>query len=256
MSFEKGKISTALGNYRNEVDIKIYDETESTNKLAKESNYTRDTLFIAHRQSAGRGRLGRSFLSPDGGIYMSLGLHPDIPIEKSVMITPMTAVAVCRAIASLTNLSPEIKWVNDIFAGGKKICGILTEAVLRENILTTVVGIGINVVTPADGFHADIKDIAGALFESSADLPNDLHSLLAGAVVREFLDLYHKLPKCDFIEEYRRLCFVIGKNVTVISGDKRTPAHAFAIDENCRLGVRYQDGREEFLFGGEISIRL
>ena len=187
---------------------------------------------------------------------MSLGLYPNIPIEKTLMITPMTAVAVCRAISSLTSLSPKIKWVNDIFIDGKKVCGILTEAVSKENGLNIIVGIGINVVIPKDGFDESIKDIAGAVFEKSEDIPDDFYNLLVGAVVREFLDLYSNLPHCDFIEEYRRLCFVIDKDVTVISGEERTNAHAFAIDENCRLGVRYQDGREEFLFGGEISIRL
>lgn len=256
MYFDREKISTSLGKYRNEVDIKIYDETESTNKLAKESTDSHNTLFIAKKQNAGRGRLGRSFLSPDGGIYMSLGLYPNIPIEKTLMITPLTAVAVCRAISSLTTLSPKIKWVNDIFIDGKKVCGILTEAVSKENGLNIIVGIGINVVTPKDGFDESIKDIAGAVFEKSEDISDDFYNLLVGAVVREFLDLYTKLPHCDFIEEYRRLCFVIDKDVTVISGEERTNAHAFAIDENCRLGIRYQDGREEFLFGGEISIKL
>jgi len=256
MYFEKEKISASLGKYRNEVDIKIYDETESTNKLAKYSDYSQNTLFIAKKQSAGRGRLGRSFLSPEGGIYMSLGFYPTIPIEKTVMITPMTAVAVCRAISSLTSLSPKIKWVNDSFLNGKKICGILTEAVSKENGLNVIVGIGINTVPPKGGFDKSITDIAGAVFEKSEDIPDDFYNLLAGETVREFFDLYSKLPRCDFIEEYRRLCFVIDKDVTVISGEERTNAHAFAIDENCRLGVKYQDGREEFLFGGEISIRF
>ena len=82
MHLNKEKISTALGEYQDTIDIKIYEETASTNKLAKETEYSRNTLFIAQRQSAGRGRLGRSFISPDGGLYMSLALHTNIPMEK------------------------------------------------------------------------------------------------------------------------------------------------------------------------------
>ena len=111
---------------------KYFEELDSTNRYLKElaaKDARPGTVIIANRQSAGRGRLGRKFFSPgEKGIYMSILLRPDIPLERAVLITSMAAVAVARAIERVSGIEAKIKWVNDIFLKGKKVCGILTEA--------------------------------------------------------------------------------------------------------------------------------
>ena len=129
-----------------------FEELDSTNSYLKEmaaKGAQEGTIIIANRQSAGRGRLGRSFFSPEEkGIYMSILLRPDISLERAVLITSMAAVAVAEAIEQVSGIQTKIKWVNDIFLNKKKVCGILTEAGIDAETGTleyAVLGIGVNV---------------------------------------------------------------------------------------------------------------
>ena len=153
-----------------DAEVFIYDSLESTNQTAKElatNGAKHGTIIITNRQTAGQGQYGRSFFSPDGaGIYMSIILRK-AHMPNPVMLTAYAAVTVCEAIEKLTGKKPKIKWINDVFLEGKKICGILTQAATDVNdgsMQYAVVGIGINFSAPDDGYPDDIKNIAGAVF--------------------------------------------------------------------------------------------
>ena len=128
-------------------------------------------MLVAESQTAGRGRLGRSFHSPVGtGLYMSILLRPTFSAERALFITTAAAVAVCRAIEQETGLKPQIKWVNDIYLHEKKICGILTESSINfetKGLKWAVLGIGLNLSEPEGGFPEEIRSVAGALFAES-----------------------------------------------------------------------------------------
>ncbi len=241
------------------IPLEIYDEIDSTNTRAKqlaEVSSNCDMLIVAECQSEGRGRLGRSFYSPGGGLYMSLLLHPHINAGRAVHITTAAAVAVCRAIESFGEHRCTIKWVNDIYVNERKISGILAESKIDSDgtVEYTVLGVGINIVEPKDGFPDDIKDRAGALFSEADD---DLVCVLAATVTNEFMSIYDGgLILSDYLDEYRQRSFLVGKNVNVISikhGVSR-PARAIAVDDSCSLVVKYDDGTVEAISSGEVSV--
>ena len=244
------KIKNAM---RHDIAVIHYSETDSTNTQAKRLINSGDTdgelLVTAERQTAGRGRQGKSFYSPaQTGIYMSLVVHPNTLLQNAVTATTAAAVAVCRAIERLTDVKPQIKWVNDVYVDDKKICGILTEAVsdFELQIVTSIiVGIGINITT--NDFPEDVER-AGAL---NADVKR---SDLIAAVADELLDI---IGGCysDFIDYYRSHSMIIGRRINYIENGEITPATAIAIDESGGLVVRTDDGIEKTLKSGDISIR-
>ena len=162
------KISGYLCDELKEIDINIFDEVTSTNTLLKEHGKIKNEwcTFIASSQTGGKGRLGRSFYSPKGsGVYFSVLLKPNLEIEKSILITTAAAVAVTRTLKILGCENAQIKWVNDIFVDNKKVCGILTESVINtetKKLDFAVLGVGINLIKPKEGFPESIKNIAGA----------------------------------------------------------------------------------------------
>jgi len=246
--------------------ISVYDILTSTSTFAREAaekGAPEGTVIIARSQTEGRGRkVGRRFHSPsDTGLYMSVVLRPNGGYESFLRITTAAAVAVCRAIKKETGRSPRIKWVNDILLEGKKVCGILTEGAFRSDgsgLSYAVLGVGVNVYPPKDGFPSELEDIAGSVSES---VDPTLISRLAATFLNEFSLLYRK---GGYMEEYRSLSSVVGNNVRIYRQPpaegitEATPcedAFAYGIDDDCRLLVRFPDGREEALFSGEISVR-
>ena len=155
------------------LDITLFDELDSTNtylkKLAR-AGAEEGRIIIARRQSAGRGRLGRSFYSDAEGLYISVLIRPHMKAEGMVFVTAMAAVAMARAIERTVNADARIKWVNDIFVRGKKVCGILCESAFGADALSeyVVIGAGVNIAEPFGGFPADISAVAGALLPSVA----------------------------------------------------------------------------------------
>ena len=242
--------------------IVVLKTTNSTNAYLREMarlGAPHGTLVVSSEQTNGSGRLGRSFFSPaDTGIYMSILLRPDFPVQEAVKITSAAAVAVCLAIEEVCGASPEIKWVNDIYISGKKVAGILTEAsadIENGAFEYAVLGIGINVYPPENGFPKEIADIAGAVLENRAD---NARNRLAAAVYTHFMKLYKKLPESVYLEEYRKRLMWKNERIYVLSGangEVRTPAVLLEADENCALRVRYADGSEGTVFSGEICIR-
>lgn len=245
------------------IDINVIPTTNSTNIEVREkinTGISEGYLVIANEQISGRGRLGRRFFSPkDTGIYMSLLLKPNFCSgEQATQITTIAAVAVCEAIESVSDQKASIKWVNDIFVGNKKVCGILTEGSFNlesGQLDYAILGIGLNVYTPKDGFPDDLKQIAGSVFTSNR---NDIKNRLVSEILNRFFFHYNCIQNnsSNYAEEYRRRSFVIGKEVSLVSSDKSDTATVIDIDNQCRLKVRYKDGKEEYFSSGEISIKV
>ncbi len=240
-----------------EIKIITVKETTSTNDELKKmaADGEKETvLFVADSQTAGRGRKGRSFFSPDGtGIYMSLLIHPDLSPDECTLITPLCAVAVAEAIEAVTEIKADIKWVNDIFVNRKKVAGILTEgAFTRGGTDYIIVGIGINLSPPEGGFPEEIRGIAGSLTEQSTSL----REKLIGEVVNRFMYHMGRIKSREFIPLYRERLFFLGEEITVISPDGSYRATAQDIDRECHLIVKTQDGKSESLSSGEISVRI
>ncbi|EOS77497.1 MAG: biotin--[acetyl-CoA-carboxylase] ligase [Lachnospiraceae bacterium] len=252
--------------------VKVEKKVDSTNNVLKQyiaDGEKEDMVLLAEEQSAGRGRRGRSFYSPQGtGLYMSLLLHPNATAEEGTMLTTLTAAAAAKAVEKVSGEETLIKWVNDVWMRGKKISGILTEgsASLEEGKLEyVIVGIGINIYEPVGGFPEEIKDAAGAVFTSHIQKEN-MRNRLASEFIKNFMEYYNMLPSRNYLEEYRNRCFVIGKEVKIVTPDgsvhkagegaDRTSATVLGIDDACHLQVQYKDGTVEFLSSGEISIKV
>lgn len=250
-------VKKALGDYADKFEIEVLPSCTSTNQVVKSKadNLSEWHTLIAESQSAGRGRNGRPFFSPyRTGLYMSILLRPKLQVTDATLITTAATVAVCRAIRELAGVQAGIKWVNDIYLRGKKVCGILTEANLDMEsgmVNYAILGIGINITEPEGGFLKDLSGIAGAVFSSGQ---YQLRCKLAAAVMRNLYTIFADLTCRDIIYEYQSLSFVVGRNVKVLRNNKSEIAYAEEIDEKCRLVVRFPDGRIEKLSSGEVSI--
>lgn len=237
--------------------VSVYDELASTNLTAREiarSDDRCEQVIIARRQTSGRGRLGRSFFSPNGGLYMSLLLFPKSSAHDALHITTAAAVAVARAIDKIASVRCEIKWVNDVYLSGRKICGILTEAQISNGAIDfAVLGIGINLTAPDGGFPSDISSRAGAVFDV---LPPDADNRIAAEVINEFYRLYSRADT-SFVNEYRDRSNLIGRQVDVmrIADGEATPAMVIGIDDDFSLIVEYENKKREALTSGEVSVR-
>ena len=178
-----------------EVYIGVYQEVDSTNRAAKAAAVNGEaghgSFVLAGSQSAGRGRRGRSFYSPqDAGIYLSVILEPKGSIQESLLLTAEAAVAVYKAVKKVTGISLDIKWVNDLYHNGRKVCGILTEAVTdfeSGNIEFAVVGIGLNLFEASDGYPDALQEIAGGIYESREAAAGLDRSRLAAEIVNTLL---------------------------------------------------------------------
>jgi BirA family biotin operon repressor/biotin-[acetyl-CoA-carboxylase] ligase len=167
----------------------------------------------------------------------------------------MAAVAVCEAIESLTDCEALIKWVNDIYVDGRKVCGILTEAhpgTEAGSLDCIVVGIGINAYAPKGGFPDDIKDRAGCVFKSQA---SDMRNSLAAEVLSRFMDFYRSDSHAVYLDKYRIRSLATGRDVEISGHGTLRTANVLGIDDEFGLIVRYPDGSEEVLRSGEVSIR-
>ncbi|MDO4621084.1 MAG: biotin--[acetyl-CoA-carboxylase] ligase [Lachnospiraceae bacterium] len=250
-------LDASCGFLRLQVAASVPSTNTSVRELAV-SGEPEGLVLIAEEQTGGRGRAGRSFYSPkDTGIYLSILLRPEqASPQEGVKLTTKAAVAMCRALEQVSDKKAEIKWVNDLFVEGKKVCGILTEGAfhMEDGMMEyAVLGLGVNLYPPEGGFPEELKDIAGSLFSEGVNF--DIKNRLCAAFLNEFMKLYLHDKADTYVEEYRKRCFVIGKTVTVLSGQKQEEALVTGIDDACHLLVRWKDGREEALSSGEIRIR-
>ncbi len=240
------------------IPIMVLDEVNSTNTEAKKwalDGAPHGAVIVSKKQTGGRGRLGRTFESPPGGLYISVILR--LPNKTSAgLITSAAAVAVRRAVADTCRIALDIKWVNDLYLNGKKCCGILSEAgtgVETGEIEYIVVGIGLNYTTAMDAFPKDVANIVTSLYpDSDAQVPR---MELVGTIYNHLISLCEGLPSTDFLDEYRAANFVLGKKVNVMSGSPYE-AQAIEIDDEAGLVVEKGDGTKCTLSYGEISIKL
>ena len=241
------------------------------------------TVIAAYEQSAGRGRLNRSFYSPaQTGIYFTAIHAPKNPIQAPARLTAAAAVAVCRSLEELFNVDAKIKWVNDIYVAEKKVCGILAEGHIgaQGKIDAAAIGIGINIY-PSD-FPADIANRAGAVLGKEQNCSQaqdaaastdckasnraaDIRLELARDISQKLFGLLQSGEQSEAAwqataAEYAERSFIIGKEITVIPviGDDKSAyaATVLGIDKEARLLVRLDDGSERALSSGEISIKL
>ena len=239
-------------------EMEIHERLDSTNIRAKAlaaAGAPHGFLVAADSQSAGRGRLGRSFFSPEhSGVYMTLILRPVCSPEKASLITSLAAVAAARAVEKLSGADVKIKWVNDLYIGGKKICGILSEAgfgMEAGQLDYVAVGIGVNVRKME--FPPELREIAGSIGNETGAVP-ERNELTAG-ILNELEALWDQLETGEFLEESRRRSNVIGRDVLVIQNGRQYPARALDIDGQGRLVVRTAEGTTALGFG-EVSLKL
>lgn len=232
--------------------VEYYKTLDSTNNVAKRiiAEGEDDVLLVVgEEQTAGRGRQGKSFYSPGGtGIYMSLVVHPMIELQNAVTATTAAAVAVCRAIESLTDKKPMIKWVNDVYLNGKKICGILTEAVTdfeTQTVSSIIIGVGINLTTkdfPRDVQNASCLNADVKRAELIVAVANELNRIVNSGYG-------------EFMEYYRAHSLVVGEDIVFIKNGVSTSARAVGIDDFGGLKVELADGTHYTLRSGEITVR-
>ena len=252
-------------------DFFEYDEIDSTNLeakrlVAKKSSATKQ-VFLAKRQTAGRGRLGRSFFSPEEtGLYMSLLLQIDEKLLDTDLITPAAGIAVCRTIEFFYDekgkkANPQIKWVNDIYLNKKKVCGILTEGILNPKegkISQVIIGIGVNLFEPKTGFPPEIENIAGFVFNKDFfKNPEETKYQFVAKLLENLEITLEKSQEKITMEEYKERSLVIGKTVTVITPQKQYAALVKDVTEKGHLIVEdLEQGKITQLFTGEVSLKL
>ena len=280
-------------------NIECFKEIDSTNTYAKrllaECGNLRDAtgqlteagkkyhkaVIVAEKQTAGRGRLGRTFVSPEKtGIYISVIYAPEGGITNPARLTASAAVAICRAIKSVLGrfptgitIEPQIKWINDIFVGGKKVCGVLAEGVANFEsgmIEAAVVGMGLNIKKNKSAFKGELADVVGTLEDalsqtspetSTASISRiQLAAEIAGQVLKIFEeDSSSPAAHKAIIKEYKEASFLLGQELTVypLIGDQKSSYKATAtdIDENAGLIVTLKDGSQRTLSSGEVTLK-
>lgn len=238
-----------------------YDTIDSTNTQAKRlagEGAPHGTVLIAGFQTAGRGRMGRSFASPEGlGLYFSLILRPGCRANELMHLTCAAGVAACNAVEEVSGYRPGIKWINDLVAENKKLGGILTELSVDAGtglVNYAIIGIGVNCNhTPAD-FPSELQNIALSL-RTVTGKAVDI-AALAAALIRQLMAIDEQLltDRAAIMETYRKNCVTLGRQVKVI-GQETREATALDIDEEGGLVVQYSDGTVGTVSSGEVSVR-
>lgn len=239
--------------------LELHDCLDSTNNRAKmlAAGGAKNLCVIADRQSGGKGRMGRGFFSPAGrGLYLSIILHPRMRASDHVaLLTTYAAVAVAESIEELTGARAEIKWVNDVWVGGRKVCGILTEASVdfeSGGLAYAVVGIGVNVRKME--FPPEVAAVATDL-ETETGVQAD-RNRLASLLLQKIARVENELSDGGFLERYRERCVVLGKSLHVTRGNETFDATALEIDACGGLVVQLADGSIRTLNSGEVSTKL
>ena len=244
----------------------FFDSIDSTNNEAKRTvtngSLTESTCFVAKKQTSGRGRCGKSFYSPESGLYMTAVFPVNIPISSQVTMTTRSAVAVCEAINEATGMDCDIKWVNDIYIHGRKCCGILCEAINdydKEIMKYMIIGIGINILNHT--WPEELKNIATALFDDASSLPtSDFRTVLAEKIAGKLEKWLFLEPFDRFYSYYRSHSMVLDKEITFTEGNIIRSGKAIDIAPDGGLVITTTDcsGKPETitLSSGEISIRL
>ena len=239
-------------------EIYHYSEVDSTNNVAKElaeKGAVEGTIVIAESQRSGKGRRGKKWLSPSGGVWMTIILRPDIPTSQAPLLTLLTGVAVAETLNHECGLDVGIKWPNDILIGDKKVCGILTEASARkEGLDYVVVGIGIDLNVDVDEFPPDLR-------EGATSLKNELEKEISGEkLVQNFLlnfeNLYNDFKEGQFsgiLNQWRKLSTTIGSTVEVQKRGRTIQGEAVGITRDGILILEMDDGSLRKIISGECT---
>lgn len=242
--------------------LTLYETVGSTNREAGKAameGAPQGSIFAADEQTCGRGQRGRSFFSPPySGLYFSIILRPKAELSAITQVTMAAAVAVCRGVKLCTGKTLDIKWLNDLLLDGKKLCGILTQVdadLESGQVESLVVGIGLNLTRPSEGYPADLEQVAGYLF-APEEAPAASPSRLLGEISSQLLSAWENQ---DFLEEYRTRSLVLGKNIRCFQQGKWMEAKAETVDtqgrlvavtgENCRLYLHPGRDRVEWPVG-------
>ena len=262
-SYKKIKLNLNEKAYICNKNIRLFDVIDSTNnyllEYAKKGSIEHGSVVIAYEQTAGKGRLGRSFYSPpETGLYMSIliettALNKEFS-ENPTLITVFVAVAAARAIEKKCNIQAKIKWVNDLYYEQKKICGILTEGIFNKGkIKTSVIGIGINLCT--NNFPNELAGKAGSIFRCK-ELPDNFRLELAEEILNNLFDVVLYAEKTQIIDEYKEKSCILGSVVKVISNSESYEAKAIDISFDGELVIEHTNGQKAFLKTGEISLKF
>ena len=251
--------SKRIGRKLKNVNIYSYNSVDSTNIVAKKlasNGCDEGAVVCALSQTAGKGRLGRTFLSQRGGVYFSVVLRPKNDSCDTIFITVAAAVAAARAIESVSGKKCDIKWVNDVYISNKKVCGILTEGSINDGgaLEYAILGVGINLFKPKNGFPAELP-LAGCVFDKNRRFlfKNQLKERTIVEFCKEFFAFYDELSNKNFIAEYQQRSFLTGKEITYIKDETKYSATVQTIDDDAHLVVLC-DGEKQVLSCGEIQI--
>lgn len=254
-------IKDNMPKYRDKFSFVIYKTVESTNIVARGmamNGADSGTVVIAEEQTSGYGRNGKSFFSPYGtGIYMSiiLNLKKEKKIFNSSFITTAAAMAVSKSIEEISNENTQIKWVNDVFINDKKVCGILTEGAFSfedGKLDYAVIGIGINVNFPKNGFPEEINNIAVSINKIQNN--RDIRNILIAKILERMYEYYFN--NVAFYEEYRKRSFLIGRKVLLNIDNEEHIVKVLDIDKTFALVAEFQDGKVDRIISGSINNRL
>lgn len=258
---EKNAIVNSLDTMWVGRQIVCFEQTDSTNtqgKILVQNGAEHGTLIIADQQTAGKGRLGRTWVSPSGeSIYMTLILKPDISVENVSMLTLVAAMAVVKAVEQLQITTDcMIKWPNDIVVNKKKVCGILTEMTTEQNqIQSVLIGIGINANTTE--FAEEIREIATSFYKETGCQVN--RETLIAEVMNQFEKYYDIFSRTQdmsaLADDYNGKLVHFGQMVYLNDGNERKCVKALGIDERGALLVEDEQGSTQAVISGEISIR-
>lgn len=243
-----------------EAPVFCLESVESTStelKTMADKGAENGTVLVANSQSGGRGRQGRNFISPEGGLYMSMLIRPKCSVESCTQITPLAAVAAWRAVKECTGLDSAIKWPNDLLLGGKKFCGILTELSFDKlGAPQIILGIGINLNTPPEAFQGELEDIACSVYSHCGKSfeKNKLLELLLKELDEYILRWQNE--GCFFLDEYRQVCCCKDRQARLITGEKSEEVWLLGVEDDFSLRVRYENGETGQIHFGEISLRI
>lgn len=242
-------------------NIYVFDEVSSTNTVAKflaMNKVANGSVILSEKQTDARGRSGKSWESPEGGIWLSMIIQPNVDYSKLPLITIATGVAVAKAIERTGIKNAEIKWPNDIMIHDKKVCGILTEAVTQFNTIENVIiGVGIDA-------NIDIKDFPEELQNGTTTIADELgRKEDENTLIRYFLEEFEKIAEQfthegyeDILKEWRKRSYSIGKIVEVREPfNKNYDAYVVGIGKEGALIVEKIDGTLEKVISGECIIK-
>ena len=258
--FDVSWLKKELKTRRTGRSIHYFSEVGSTNEKAKElasQGTAEGTVVMAETQRCGRGRLGRRWLSPSGGVWLSIILRPKASPKETLKLTLTTAVAVAKTLHKMFGLDAEIKWPNDVLIEGKKVCGILVEASTRNDKLEyAIVGIGINANIDVTLFPEKLRATATTL-KHLLGRKIDREELVCSLL--ETFESYYNLLESDgfslILDDWRRLATFLGCRVEVSSFEEKFEGVAVDADENGWLIIRLDDGCLRKVVSGDVSVR-